>query len=136
MATGIKNYSFKVIEVQPYTSKESTGDAVRVVLRNCTRPQDFNLCYVSEKLCMSTRTLSRRLQNEGLKFHCILNQERKALCEKMMLNGIKDAQYIGRKLGFNDKSHFYKKFTIWFGVSFSEYKKILSQEGTMPRLPE
>jgi len=44
-----------------------------------------------------------------------------------MTGGILDAMDLVVNLGFSDASHFYKKFPVWFGISFLEYKNNLSE---------
>lgn len=100
------------------------SDAVRQVLRDCHKADDFNLCYVSEKLCMSTRTVSRKLHGEGTKFQYILDEERKQLCLELMKNGVTEALDLAVSLGIADTSHFYRKFKLWFDVNFREYKDV------------
>jgi len=123
------NYKINVVvkKVSNFIGYPNIGDAVRHVLRDCTRPQDFNSCYVSKCLNISTRTLSRKLKQEETTFQLILDQERKKLCEELMSSGIVDAMDLAVNLGFNDVSHFYKKFPVWFGTSFLEYKNNLIQ---------
>ena len=85
---------------------------------------------VAKELCMSERTLQRRLQEEGTSFQDLLDATRRELAE----------QYLGQKhltltqtvalLGFADQSTFFRCCKRWFGMSPGEYRTRLGKSAS------
>ena len=78
---------------------------------------------VADALFMSTRTLQRRLSEEGLTYKQLLESVRHTLAgqyirdEKLSLNEI---SYL---LGFSEQSSFSRAFKRWTGTSPSEARR-------------
>ena len=106
---------YKITEIHGGSVKAANtailSESVSFVLQECDCPSQFNMTYVSEKLAMSTRTLSRKLQKEGTNFKAILDAEKKALCMELMENGMYDALDLAVNLGFSDPSNFCLLYT-------------------------
>jgi AraC-like DNA-binding protein len=85
---------------------------------------------VAGKLCMSERTLQRRLEEEKTSFVQLLDDTRRELA----------AQYLGRLnlslgqaaylLGFSDQSSFFRACRRWFDVSPGQYRSQLHRLAT------
>jgi AraC-like DNA-binding protein len=81
--------------------------------------------HVAGELCMSERTLQRRLEQEATSFVQLLDSTRRELAE----------QYLGRLhlslgqaaflLGFADQSSFFRACKRWFDVSPGQYRSQL-----------
>jgi len=100
---------------------------VRGVISNCDDPRHFNTTYVSERLHISPRQLSRKLNEENTMFKDIVDEVRMTLCHEMMEEGITRADVYISRLGMCDVSHFYRKFPKWFGITFAEYKNTIKE---------
>lgn len=81
----------------------------------------WTLNEVAEKLCMSSRTLIRKLDSEGTKFQIIRDE----LAKKQVANYLTDAglsvESVGNLMGFSDVSSFRRSFKRWFGETPSQY---------------
>jgi AraC-like DNA-binding protein len=81
--------------------------------------------HIAGELCMSERTLQRRLEEEATSFIQLLDNTRRELAE----------QYLGRLhlslgqaaflLGFADQSSFFRACKRWFDVSPGQYRSQL-----------
>ncbi|WP_050516063.1 helix-turn-helix domain-containing protein [Dickeya chrysanthemi] len=76
---------------------------------------DVSMQIVSRKLAVSTRTLQRRLQNEGTSFQQILDNVRQSLALHYLRNTNMSSAEISFLLGFEDSNSFARAFQSWTG---------------------
>ncbi|WP_226860717.1 helix-turn-helix domain-containing protein [Dickeya dianthicola] len=76
---------------------------------------DVSMQIVSRKLAVSTRTLQRRLQNEGTSFQHILDKVRESLALHYLRNTNMSSAEISFLLGFEDSNSFSRAFQSWTG---------------------
>jgi AraC-like DNA-binding protein len=72
---------------------------------------------VCKKLGMSSRTLQRRLSEEGETFQSILNRTREALARHYLKRSELTATEISFLLGYDDPSSFFRAFAAWTGTT-------------------
>jgi AraC-like DNA-binding protein len=66
---------------------------------------------------MSTRTLQRRLGDEGSSFQTVLTSTRMALARHYLTNETISTVEISFLLGYADSSSFYRAFRDWTGLT-------------------
>ena len=76
---------------------------------------DFSREKVAEKLNVSTRTLQRRLQEEGCSFLEVMDAQRKQKAEELICRTHKSLKEVAQDLGFAEASTFYRACHRWFG---------------------
>ena len=76
---------------------------------------------VAAKLCMSSRTLIRKLALEGTKFQIIRDEQAKKQAANYLTDASLSVESIGHLLGFSDVSSFRRSFKRWFGETPSQY---------------
>ncbi|MBS0357910.1 MAG: AraC family transcriptional regulator [Proteobacteria bacterium] len=79
--------------------------------------------YVSEKLCVSPRTLKRKLQQLETSYQIILDEVRYQEALRYLKNTDLPISEIAFLLGYNDPSNFGNAFKRWAGHSPSDYRK-------------
>lgn len=84
---------------------------------------------VPEKLGISKRTLQRKLTEEDTSFQKQLNGVRELLAKHYIKNTDMSMDDISFLLGYQELNSFLRAFSIWRGISVSEYKKICDQGG-------
>lgn len=94
----------------------------RVTLEGVSREE------LAAQLCMSSRTLSRKLKKENFAFHDMLKEERKRRCLEYLSCRDGNGAELAELLGLADLSHFYKAFRQWTGESFSAYKLKMAEK--------
>jgi AraC-like DNA-binding protein len=72
---------------------------------------------VARQLDVSTRTLRRRLEEEGTTFRALLDEVREALAEELLSTGAVPVEDIALRLGYAEASSFIHAFKRWKGVT-------------------
>ena len=73
-------------------------------------------------LCLSERTLQRRLAEEGSSYQQLLNDTRRQLAERYLQEGRLPAAEIALLLGYSEPSVFFRAFRQWTGLTPGEYR--------------
>jgi AraC-like DNA-binding protein len=77
---------------------------------------------VAQALCLSQRTLQRRLQEEGTSFQQLLDDTRRELVVQYLAQPNLTLLEIAYLLGFADPSNFFRAFRRWFASTPGEYR--------------
>ena len=72
---------------------------------------------IADRLAVSTRTLQRRLGDEGTSFQQELSALREELARHYLTNTACSSAEISFLLGYADPSSFYRAFHDWTGVT-------------------
>jgi AraC-like DNA-binding protein len=70
---------------------------------------------IAEHLCMSSRTLQRRLADSGQTYQRLLDESRRSLAEKLLRQTTYSLNEIAFMAGFSDQSAFNRAFKRWAG---------------------
>lgn len=90
-------------------------ERVRSTLLECLPAGEVSMQVVSRKLAVSTRTLQRRLQEEGTTFQQTLDALRDALAHHYLRNTQMSGAEISFLLGYEDSNSFARAFQGWTG---------------------
>ena len=88
---------------------------------------------IASELCMSERTLQRRLEEEGTSFMQLMDDTRRELAEQYLGRlqlSLAQAAYL---LGFADQSSFFRACRRWFDLSPGQYRSQLLRPTERPR---
>jgi AraC-like DNA-binding protein len=88
---------------------------VRQTLMQMISKGDPRRDAVAAALCMSERTLQRRLTEEGTSFIELVDDTRRELAQRYFVNGAYSPTEMSFALGFSDPSNFYRACKRWFG---------------------
>ena len=72
---------------------------------------------IARELNLSTRTLRRRLAEEGTSFRALLDEVREALAEELLARGAIPVEDVAVRLGYAEASSFIHAFKRWKGVT-------------------
>lgn len=78
---------------------------------------------IAQSLFMSTRTLQRRLTNEGTSYKQVLEDVRKRLVVEYLNDKKLSLSEISFLLGFSEQSSFTRAYKRWFGISPAQARK-------------
>jgi AraC-like DNA-binding protein len=103
--------------------KQSFTDSVRKVLERQLSKDSVDAENIACKLHMSRHTLYRRLKQEGISFHDLLDQIREDQAYAYLDKGQHSLSDITFLLGFSELSAFSRAFKRWTGISPAKYLK-------------
>lgn len=98
-------------------------DRLRSALLEALPAGDSAMARLSQRLGMSSRTLQRRLQEEGTTFQSTLNGVRMDLAQHYLTKSSMTTAEIAFMLGFEDPSSFIRAFQGWTGHSPKSMRK-------------
>ncbi|MFC7618227.1 helix-turn-helix transcriptional regulator [Actinokineospora soli] len=78
---------------------------------------------VAEHLHLSSRTLRRKLADEGHTFRGLVDEVRRTLAEDLLTAGDLSVEQIAHRLGYNATPAFTAAFTRWTTMSPRAYRR-------------
>jgi AraC-like DNA-binding protein len=99
---------------------------VREQVRLSLRDGTINLERVASQLATSSRTLQRRLDEQGVAFHEVVDDVRRTLSQLYLANrslGLAEVAYL---LGYSDLRAFLRAYKRWTGTTPSEARRTLT----------
>ncbi|NOX50084.1 MAG: AraC family transcriptional regulator [Gammaproteobacteria bacterium] len=87
----------------------------------------LHLAEVARQLGLSTRTLSRKLQQANASFQSIRDNHLKGVAANLIRDSKQTMEDIGYRLGYHDAANFRRAFLRWYGQTPSDYRRRLRQ---------
>ena len=100
-----------------------TGLAGKVRDRLLHAPnQMVDIETVAQELCMASRSLRRRLEEEGTSFRQLVDEVRAALADELLLGTNMKLDEVAVRLGYSETSSFIHAYKRWKGQSPTEFR--------------
>lgn len=106
---------------------DSTSARVRSILTELLPNGEFTIDDVAKKLGYSKQTLQRKLSSENTTFQKQLNSTREVLALNYLQNTDMTTSDIDYLLGYQGFNSFLHAFSIWKGMSISEYREKMNK---------
>ena len=100
---------------------------VRAQLERTLQGDEPTLAAVASQLCMSERTLQRRLTSEGQTFRRVLDEMRRDVAQRSLAAGKRNVPELAYLLGFEDSNSFYRSFRRWTGTTPESYRRAVNE---------
>lgn len=84
---------------------------------------------VAQKIGISPRTLSRRLNNNNTAFQHLVNEVKSQRASHYLKTTNLSIEEVATLIGFNDSANFRRAFTVWTGMTPSQFRKDSSGAG-------
>lgn len=110
------------LQARQSSKEEVLTSRVRTVLA-ASNDRLPTLEEVADTLHVSTRTLKRRLQDEGRNFRALVDHVLRERATQMLQEEGLSVSEVAFRLGYNDVSNFSRAFRRWTGVSPSDFRK-------------
>ena len=114
-------------ELTQQLSGESLKEQVKVVLKKLLAGQRPRLEDVALELRVSTRTLQRRLLEERISFHGVVEEARREMAQHYLLQSSLELNETAYLLGYEDSNSFIRAFHKWEGMPPGEWRSARSQ---------
>ncbi len=102
---------------------QSLKHKVKNMLRLMIKDEFPRKEIIAEKLGVNSRTLQRRLSEEGSGYQEILNELRYEMAQNYLRNSRLSIDEIGCRLGFAEPRSFHRCFKQWSGVTPGKYRE-------------
>jgi AraC-like DNA-binding protein len=96
---------------------------VRVAIQHKLTGQRPTIEEIADALHVSSRTLQRRLQDEGSSFQRVLEEARHQLARHYLDNSVLELNEAAYLLGYNDANSFVRAFRTWEGVPPARWRE-------------
>jgi AraC-like DNA-binding protein len=104
------------------TQNQRMTDQVKNLLRLMLKQQPPSSEVIAEKLGISSRTLQRKLGEEGTHYKDVLNELRLELALYFLRNTDLSLENIAYELGYRESRSFYRSFKQWTGRTAGSYR--------------
>ncbi len=95
---------------------------VRAILRYADG-QIPDLKAVAERLCMSTRTLKRKLSEHGVTYKSLTEELRSSESKRLLKESTLSMERIATKLGYSEPANFTRAFRKWTGMTPTAFRE-------------
>lgn len=102
--------------------EKTISEQAKGVLKRLLAGQRPGLQDVARELRLSTRTLQRRLTEEGVSFQQLMKKARQELARHYLLHSFLELNETAYLLGYEDASSFFRAFHCWEGTSPGEWR--------------
>ena len=95
----------------------SLVEQARLVMTRAMRGERPSMQSVASELCVSTRTLQRRLEEAGTSYQKLLDDVRRQVARQLLEDTKLEAGEIAFVLGFEELNSFTRAFRDWEGTT-------------------
>jgi AraC-like DNA-binding protein len=110
-------------ELSEESSDEHFIERVRLAIQQKLTGQRPTIEDIADALHISSRTLQRRLQDEGSSFQRVLEEARRQLARHYLNNSVLELNEAAYLLGYNDANSFVRAFRTWEGVPPARWRE-------------
>ncbi len=109
-------------ELQERKAHADVGDQVKHTLKRSLAGKRPTLRQIARELCMSARTLQRRLTDADITFQQLVEDTRRELAHHYLKHSTVELNEAAFLLGYEDSNSFFRAFQGWEGTSPGEWR--------------
>jgi AraC-like DNA-binding protein len=111
--------------VEQYMQGVTTSDFLKEVQKQIVAQlmSDTSQEAVAHALCMSVRTLQRRLLELGLSYRQVLEEVKFQVVKPLLLDPQNSLDYVAQQIGFSEQSSFTRAFKRWSNMTPGQFRK-------------
>ena len=117
----VKRFCEEEIERQKSTNHPLNG--IREAMIRCLHQGSFGPQHVSKELGLTPGSLHRRLKAEGTSFLRLLDDTRRCLAHRYLLESSLKLTDIAARVGYSELSAFSRASRRWFGTSPRSFRR-------------
>jgi len=109
-------------ELKDRNPGEDVGEQVKHTLKRSLAGKRPTLQHVAQELCLSVRTLQRRLADADISFQQLVEDTRRELAHHYLKHSAVELNEAAFLLGYEDANSFFRAFQGWEGTSPGEWR--------------
>ena len=129
----LSDISLHFLQTQQGSRAASTTFEVRRIVSRMIGSETVNQAEVAAELCITVRTLQRRLRAENTCFDAILDDIRRGLTSDYLRQTTLSLSQVAERLQFNDTSAFTRACHRWFGSPPKSVRQVFLAEDRQRR---
>ncbi len=110
-------------ELQERNPGAHVGEQVKHTLKRSLAGKRPTLQHIAQQLCMSARTLQRRLTDADITFQQLVEDTRRELAHHYLKHSAVELNETAFLLGYEDANSFFRAFHGWEGTSPGEWRR-------------
>jgi AraC-like DNA-binding protein len=110
-------------ELKQENNDENFVERIRIAIQQKLTGQRPTIDDIADALHISSRTLQRRLQEEGSSFQRVLDDARHQLARHYLNNSVLELNEAAYLLGYEDGNSFVRAFRTWEGVPPARWRE-------------
>jgi AraC-like DNA-binding protein len=117
-------------ELTEQLAQKTFTEQAKAILKHLLAGQRPGIQDLARELHLSTRTLQRRLTEQGLTFQHLLDEARRELARHYLLHSSRELNETAYLLGYEDANSFFRAFHHWEGTSPAQWRAL--QKNSQP----
>src|SRR5256885_9047788 len=109
-------------ELMEQLAHETVSEQAKGILKKLLAGQRPGIQDLARELHVSTRTLQRRLTEQGITFQRLLDEARRELARHYLLHSSRELNETAYLLGYEDANSFFRAFHHWEGTSPGQWR--------------
>ena len=110
-------------ELKQENGDENFVERVRIAIQQKLTGRRPTIEDIADALHISSRTLQRRLQDEGSSFQRVLEEARHQLARHYLNNSVLELNEAAYLLGYEDANSFVRAFRTWEGIPPARWRE-------------
>jgi AraC-like DNA-binding protein len=111
-------------ELKQHKHQKSFAEHVRSTIQRKLAGRRPKMQDIARELHISSRTLQRRLQDDGFSFQQVLEEARHQLARHYLNNSVLELNETAYLLGYEDSNSFVRAFRTWEGVPPAHWRGV------------
>ena len=121
-------------ELTEQLAQKSFSEQAKGILKQLLAGQRPGINDLAREMHLSTRTLQRRLTEQGITFQRLLDEARRELARHYLLHSSRELNETAYLLGYEDANSFFRAFHQWEGTSPGQWRLLHSQPTTQAQI--
>jgi AraC-like DNA-binding protein len=110
-------------ELAEQLGHKTFSEQAKTILKRLLAGQRPGIQDLAKELHLSTRTLQRRLTEQGITFQRLLEEARHELARHYLLHSSLELNQTAYLLGYEDANSFFRAFHHWEGTSPGQWRQ-------------
>ena len=117
-------------ELSEQLARKNLKEQAKGILKQLLAGQRPGIQDLARELHLSTRTLQRRLTEQGITFQHVLDEARRELAHQYLLHSSRELNETAYLLGYEDANSFFRAFHQWEGISPGHWRQLQKSSAT------